>query len=97
MVLGIDEYWIGDEQNEKTNFTIFKKFLQRIQEHTGNESYRYLGEMQKLFKEKRGGPVTSIYQENIWMEFHMFMFLDILLMLQIKIFYQVFLVMIRHR
>lgn len=52
MVLGIDEYWIGDEQNERTNFTIFKKFSQRIQKHTGNESYRYLQEMQKLFQAK---------------------------------------------
>ena len=50
MVLGIDEYWIGDEQNERTNFTIFKKFAQRIQKHTGNESYKYLMEMQKLFR-----------------------------------------------
>lgn len=54
MVLGIDEYWDGDEQNERTNFTIFKKFSQRIQKHTGNESYKYLKEMQKLFKEKTG-------------------------------------------
>lgn len=53
MVLGIDEYWTGDEQNERTNFTIFKKFSQRIQKHTGNESYKYLKEMQKVF-EKRG-------------------------------------------
>lgn len=52
MVLGIDEYWTGDEQDERTNFTIFKKFSQRIQKHTGNESYKYLEEMQKLFKAK---------------------------------------------
>lgn len=52
MVLGIDEYWVGDERDERTNFTIFKKFSQRIQKHTGNESYKYLKEMQKLFKEK---------------------------------------------
>jgi len=50
MVLGIDEYWIGDERDERTNFTIFKKFSQRIQKHTGNESYKYLEEMQKLYK-----------------------------------------------
>lgn len=54
MVLGIDEYWAGDERDERTNFTIFKKFSQRIQKHTGNESYKYLKEMQKLFKEKTG-------------------------------------------
>jgi len=53
MVLGIDEYWIGDEQNERTNFTIFKKFAQRIQKDTGNECYKYLKEMQKLFKDNK--------------------------------------------
>ena len=52
MVLGIDEYWFGNERDERTNFTIFKKFAQRIQKHTGNESYKYLEEIQKLFKEK---------------------------------------------
>lgn len=31
MVLGIDEYWSEDECNIHTNFTIFKKFAQRIQ------------------------------------------------------------------
>lgn len=53
MVLGIDEYWIGDEQNEKINFTIFKKFAQRIQKHTGNDSYRYMKEIKALFKGKK--------------------------------------------
>lgn len=51
MVLGIDEYWMGDEKNEKTNFTIFKKFSQRIQKHTGNAGYKYLREIQKIFRE----------------------------------------------
>lgn len=52
MVLGIDEYWFGNERDERTNFTIFKKFAQRIQKHTGNESYVYLKEIQKLYKER---------------------------------------------
>ena len=52
MVLGIDEYWTGDKRDEKTNFTIFKKFAQRIQKHTGNDSYKYLKEIQDIFKEK---------------------------------------------
>ena len=50
MVLGIDEYWLGNERDERTNFTIFKKFAQRIQKRTGNESYQYLKEVRKLFK-----------------------------------------------
>lgn len=52
MVLGIDEYWIGNEQEEKTNFTIFKKFAQRIQKHTGNDSYQYMEELQEWFRIK---------------------------------------------
>ena len=52
MVLGIDEYWTGDKRDEKTNFTIFKKFAQRIQKHTGNDSYKYLKEIQDIFKKK---------------------------------------------
>ena len=52
MVLGIDEYWTGDKRDEKTSFTIFKKFAQRIQKHTGNENYKYLKEIQDIFKEK---------------------------------------------
>lgn len=52
MVLGIDEYWTGDKRDERTDFTIFKKFVQRIQKHTGNENYKYLKEIQDIFKEK---------------------------------------------
>lgn len=50
MVLGIDEYWVDNECDKKTNFTVFKKFSQRIQKHTGNECYKYLMEMQKSFR-----------------------------------------------
>lgn len=60
MVLGIDEYWIGDEQNAKTDFTIFKKFAQRIQKHTGNESYRYFKEIQDQFMAKRNNWSGSV-------------------------------------
>lgn len=52
MVLGIDEYWLGNERDERINFTIFKKFSQRIQKHTGNEHYKYLKEMQEVFSKK---------------------------------------------
>ena len=62
MVLGIDEYWVGDERNEKTNFTIFKKFSQRIQKHTGNDSYKYLKEMRKyLLKKEKFGQAMSVH------------------------------------
>lgn len=53
MVLGIDEYWLDDKQNQRTNFTIFKKFSQRILKHTGNNSYKYLKEIRKIFEQKK--------------------------------------------
>ena len=63
MVLGIDEYWTGDEKNEHTYFTIFKKFAQRIQKHTGSDGYQYLQEMKKIFSSSgqvwSGGVDTS--------------------------------------
>ena len=54
MVLGIDEYWKDDKTDEKTYFTIFKKFAQRIQKHTGNNGYSYFREIEKVFKENGG-------------------------------------------
>lgn len=57
MVLGIDEYWSAEERNNKTNFTIFKKFAQRIQKHTGNESYKYLKEIRELFVKENSGTI----------------------------------------
>lgn len=60
MVLGIDEYWTGDKRDDKTNFTIFKKFSQRIQKHTGNENYKYLKEIQNIFRTK-----VEFWSDNI--------------------------------
>lgn len=37
MVLGIDEYWSGEEAYRHTNYNIFKKFTQRILKETGFE------------------------------------------------------------
>ena len=62
MVLGIDEYWQEDKKDEKTYFTIFKKFAQRIQKHTGNDGYRYLKKIKKIFKRNGkvwGGDVST--------------------------------------
>lgn len=42
MVLGIDEYWSEKERNNHTNFTIFKKFAQRIQKRVGREYFTIL-------------------------------------------------------
>lgn len=54
MVLGIDEYWSEEERDKHTNFTIFKKFAQRIRKKTGIENYKYLNEIYEIY-EKRGG------------------------------------------
>lgn len=53
MVLGIDEYWDIDERDSHTNFTIFKKFAQRIQKHTGIENYKYLNEINRFYEENK--------------------------------------------
>lgn len=53
MVLGIDEYWDKDERDSHTNFTIFKKFAQRIQKHTGIENYKYLKEINKIYEDNK--------------------------------------------
>lgn len=45
MVLGIDEYWSKQERDDHTNFTIFKKFAQRIQKRTGIEHKKIYDEM----------------------------------------------------
>lgn len=42
LVLGIDEYWSESERNHHTDYTIFKKFAQRIQKRTGKQHYDFL-------------------------------------------------------
>lgn len=53
MVLGIDEYWGIDDRDTHTNFTIFKKFAQRIQKHTGIENYKYLNEINRFYEKNK--------------------------------------------
>lgn len=53
MVLGIDEYWNEDKRNSNTNFTIFKKFAQRIQKHTGNNHNKYLNEIDRIYNKNK--------------------------------------------
>lgn len=50
MVLGIDEYWSEEERDSHTNFTIFKKFAQRIQKKTGVDSYKWIKEISDLYE-----------------------------------------------
>jgi hypothetical protein len=44
MVLGVDEYWDGEEKNYRVNFNLFKKFVQRILKDTGIEYKKWLAE-----------------------------------------------------
>ena len=60
MVLGIDEYWSEGERNNHTNFTIFKKFAQRIQKRTGIESYKWFDQIKYLYKENNTN-ITKVY------------------------------------
>lgn len=53
MVLGIDEYWDKGKRDLHTNFTIFKKFAQRIQKHTGIDNYKYLREIDRIYKDNK--------------------------------------------
>lgn len=42
MVLGINEYWTDEKKNTHTNYSIFKKPVQRIQKKTAIEVYDFL-------------------------------------------------------
>lgn len=59
MVLGIDEYWSEEERDYHTNFTIFKKFAQRIQKNTGVESYKWFEEIKSAYE--KGNEVAKVF------------------------------------
>lgn len=42
MVLGVNEYWDGDDKNTHINFNLYKKFVQRIIKETGIDYKRVL-------------------------------------------------------
>ncbi len=50
MVLGIDEYWTDEECDNHTNFAIFKKFVQRVQQKTGTTHIKWLNEIHKIYQ-----------------------------------------------
>ncbi len=45
MVLGVNEYWEGEDKNTHTNFNLYKKFVQRIVKETGIDYKISLQEM----------------------------------------------------
>lgn len=59
MVLGIDEYWSKKERDIHTNFTIFKKFAQRIQKEVGIENYNWFDEI--LYDYKKRSDFANVY------------------------------------
>lgn len=48
MVLGVNEYWEGTDKNFRTNFNLYKKFVQRIVKGTGID---YKNTLQKMTEE----------------------------------------------
>lgn len=51
MVLGIDEYLVGESKNKDTTFIEFKKFYQRIHKQTGCHYNDWINEIKKLGSE----------------------------------------------
>ena len=63
LVLGIDEYLIGEEKNESNEFIEFKKFFQRIYKKTGNDYREWLGVLDEVYNKtpKLGRSELNIY------------------------------------
>ena len=51
MVLGVNEYWEGPEKNVRTNFNLYKKFVQRIIKGTGINYKTTLNQMSLDYEE----------------------------------------------
>ncbi len=51
MVLGVNEYWEGSEKNFRTNFNLYKKFVQRIIKGTGINYKTTLNQMSSDYEE----------------------------------------------
>ena len=51
MVLGVNEYWDGDDKNTHTNFNLYKKFVQRIIKETGIGYKSTLAHMLSTYEE----------------------------------------------
>lgn len=65
MVLGIDEYWSEQERDDHTNFTIFKKFAQRIQRKTGKEHFEICNELKELKKNNNERVCVYIFGHSL--------------------------------
>ena len=66
MVLGIDEYLLENQQTQKTDFSIFKKFVQRIRNHNNTNYISWYNEIEQNFKtEHRGNSQVYIYGHSL--------------------------------
>lgn len=63
IVLGIDEYLDKKDQTNKVNYAIFKKFVQRIRNKTGNDYRQVLNDIEKIYK-KNGTKYSGICDLN---------------------------------
>lgn len=71
LVLGIDEYLIGEERNSNTEFIQFKKFFQRIYKKTGCKYTDWInGYLARLNDTKRNKFNTAIEDFNIYIFGH---------------------------
>ncbi len=71
LVLGIDEYLIGEERNSNTEFIQFKKFFQRIYKKTGCKYMDWInGYLTRLNDTKRNKFNTAIEDFNIYIFGH---------------------------
>lgn len=48
LVLGVDEYWVDNRRNTDTNYSVFKKYVQRIQKDTYKSYYSLLQNLKRL-------------------------------------------------
>lgn len=65
MVLGVDEYLLGDDRNQNIEFIEFKKYFQRIHKETGCEYRKWLKEMEsddiyERIVEQTYGPANEV-------------------------------------
>ncbi len=65
MVLGIDEYWSDEECDSHINFSIFKKFVQRIMKKTGTDNYKYLKEIDRIYKNENKSSEVYIFGHSL--------------------------------
>lgn len=65
MVLGIDEYWEGIDKDIHTNFSIFKKFVQRIRKKTGTDIYKILREIESTKKKQGYDSIIYVFGHSL--------------------------------